>query len=104
MIEDTGNDINTKTWILFTKQVHILFAFMPNMGSFSPDMSPKNLRESIIFSPFLLHLPQLLDKSINISKNFMQLILNLLIFCPAQVIQIIFLENVHSKKLRNDQT
>ena len=53
------------------------------MGSFAPDISPQNLRESIIFSPFLLHLPQLLDKSIPIAKSFMQLILNLLIFCPA---------------------
>jgi hypothetical protein len=81
--KDQGTECNGKVWMLFIKQINILFAFMPNMGSFAPELSPKDLRDLIIFTPFLMHLPQLLDKSMAISKHFMQVILNMLIFCPA---------------------
>ena len=82
---------------------------MPNMGSFSPNMSPEDLRNLVIFPTFMIHLPKILDKAVQgifmtsfdliqrlidyftsieswilkVSKYFMQLILNLLIFCPA---------------------
>ena len=37
---------------------------MPNMGSFSPNMSPEDLRNLVIFPTFMIHLPKILDKAV----------------------------------------
>lgn len=46
------------------KKVNVFFGFMPNMGSFSPNMSPEDLRNLVIFPTFMIHLPKILDKAI----------------------------------------
>ena len=83
MIEDTELDTSSKNWIMIARQIHVFFNFKPNMSSFSSKMTPQDLRQLVIFPTFLIHLPKILDKSIPVSKYFMQFILNLLIFCPA---------------------
>ena len=83
MIEDVTLDTSSKNWILIARQINNFFGFMQNLGSFSPAMTPDDLRQLIIFPTFLIHLPKILDNAIPVSKYFMQLILNLLIFCPA---------------------
>ena len=84
MTEDSSLDTGSKNWVLFARQVNLFFEFMPNMGSFSPNMNPADLRKLIIFPTFLFHLPNILDKAIPVAKYFMQLILNMLIFSASK--------------------
>ena len=44
---------------------------MPNMGSFSPNMSPEDLRNLVIFPTFMIHLPKILDKAVQGKMNSM---------------------------------
>ena len=84
MIGDVTLDTSSKNLVLIARQINNVFGFMQNLGSFSPAMTPSDLRRLVIFPTFLIHLPKILDNAIPVSKYFMQLILNLLIFAPPR--------------------
>ena len=52
MIEDVTLDTSSKNWVLIARQINNVFGFMQNLGSFSPAMTPSDLRRLVISQHF----------------------------------------------------
>ena len=82
IIAGDNSDVDTKPFPIFSKHFIVLFGFT-NISQFAPNFSPANLRECVVFPPFLLHLPKMLDSNIELSGHLMSFILNLLLYSAS---------------------
>lgn len=82
IIAGDNSEVDTKPFRIFSKHFFVLFGFT-NISQFAPNFSPANLRECVVFAPFLLHLPKMLDSNIELSGHLISFILNLLLYSAS---------------------